>query len=115
MKKEHLISAGIDYENAVSRFAGNEALYEKYLNKLKDDNHYQNAVTALAEGDYATVLKEVHTLKGIVGTLGMTDLFQICAEIVSFLRAEDTSKLTEQFACLQKEYSRMINLVSENE
>ena len=34
MDKEKLKAYGVDYENAVKRFAGNEALYEKFLKKL---------------------------------------------------------------------------------
>ena len=36
MNKETLIAANVDYENGKKRFAGNEALYEKYLLKFKD-------------------------------------------------------------------------------
>ena len=34
MNKEKLKAYGVDYENAVKRFAGNEALYERFLKKL---------------------------------------------------------------------------------
>ena len=37
MDKEKLKAYGVDYENAVKRFAGNEALYEKFLKKLTED------------------------------------------------------------------------------
>ena len=36
MDKEKLKAYGVDYENAVKRFAGNEALYEKILEKADD-------------------------------------------------------------------------------
>ena len=39
MDKEKLKAYGVDYENAVKRFAGNEALYEKFLKKLTEDDH----------------------------------------------------------------------------
>ena len=34
MDKEKLKAYGVDYENAVKRFAGNEALYERFLKKI---------------------------------------------------------------------------------
>ena len=37
MDKEKLKAYGVDYENAVKRFAGNEALYEKFLKKLTEE------------------------------------------------------------------------------
>ncbi len=33
MDKEKLKAYGVDYENAVKRFAGNEALYERIFEK----------------------------------------------------------------------------------
>ena len=36
MDKEKLKAYGVDYENAVKRFAGNEALYERFLKKLTE-------------------------------------------------------------------------------
>ena len=39
MDKEKLKAYGVDYENAVKRFAGNEALYERFLKKLTEDDH----------------------------------------------------------------------------
>ena len=44
MDKDALERVEIDYENAIRRFAGNEALYEKYLYRFKDDEHLQECI-----------------------------------------------------------------------
>ena len=54
MKKELLLAANIDYENGKKRFAGNTALYEKYLLKFREDKHFNEAMAAYDKEDYGT-------------------------------------------------------------
>ena len=83
MNKEKLKAYGVDYENAVKRFAGNEALYERFLKKLTEDNHLAIGEQAMKEERYEDVLEAVHALKGVAGTLGMTELFQAASVVVA--------------------------------
>lgn len=106
MDKETLIAANVDYENGMKRFAGNEALYEKYLLKFKEDEHYEAAKAAFEAGDFDTLLKEAHTLKGVAGTLGLTDIYQTCANIVTALRGERRSQIPQLFRLLQHAYEK---------
>ena len=69
MDKEKLKAYGVDYENAVKRFAGNEALYERFLKKLTEDDHLAIGEQAMKEERYEDVLEAVHALKGVAGTL----------------------------------------------
>ena len=109
MNKETLIAANVDYENGKKRFAGNEALYEKYLLKFKDDVHYEAAKTAFGSGDFDTLLKEAHTLKGVAGTLGLVDIYQACADIVTALRGERTEQVPELVDLLQSAYEKTMD------
>ena len=109
MDKETLIAANVDYENGKKRFAGNEALYEKYLLKFKDDVHYEAVKAAFETGDFDTLLKEAHTLKGVAGTLGLVDIYQNCADIVTALRGERTEQMPELFDLLQRAYEKTMD------
>ena len=109
MDKATLIAANIDYENGVKRFAGNEALYEKYLLKFKDDVQYKAVKAAYEAGDFDTLLKEAHTLKGVAGTLGLTDICQTCANIVAALRGNRDSQVPQLFGMLQHAYEKTMN------
>ena len=106
MDKGTLIAANVDYENGIKRFAGNAMLYEKYLLKFKDDVHYEAAKAAYEAGDYETLLKEAHTLKGVAGTLGLTDIYQTCSNIVTALRGERTEQVPQLFHMLQHAYEK---------
>ena len=39
MDENALRAAGIDYDAALARFMGKQAIYEKYLRKLPEDAH----------------------------------------------------------------------------
>ena len=101
MNKEKLKAYGVDYENAVKRFAGNEALYERFLKKLTEDNHLAIGEQAMKEERYEDVLEAVHALKGVAGTLGMTELFQAASVVVASIRKNEISHLQEQMAKVQ--------------
>ena len=109
MNKETLIAANVDYENGIKRFAGNEALYEKYLLKFKEDVHYEAVIAAFETGDFDSLQKEAHTLKGVAGTLGLVDIYQSCADIVIALRSEKTEKVPEMIGLLQDAYKKTMD------
>jgi len=106
MKEAH-----IDYEVGVKRFAGKEALYEKYLMKFLDDTHYQDAAKAMGQNDYDEILKTVHALKGMTGTLGMDNLFEACARVVSDIREDRKEEVEEHFQTLTEEYNLAIGFI----
>lgn len=111
MDKNVLIKANIDYENGKNRFAGNEALYEKYLLKFKDDPHFEGAKAAFAAGDYEKLLKETHALKGVAGTLGIVSVYEASAEIVSAIRAEERDRISQLYQRLVSSYEDIIEIL----
>lgn len=111
LDKAKMREAHIDYEVGVKRFAGKEALYEKYLMKFIEDTHYQEAYEALEMKDYDKILKTVHALKGMTGTLGMEQLFRCCALVVSDIREDRKEEVEEHFRKLSEEYKLAVAFI----
>lgn len=111
MDRQTLINAKIDYENGKNRFAGNEALYEKYLLKFKDDPHFEGAKAAFAAEDYEKLLKETHALKGVAGTLGIIPVYQASAGIVSAIRAEEVERVPQLYQTLVSSYEHIVQIL----
>lgn len=111
MDKEILLAANIDYENGKKRFAGNEVLYEKYLLKFKEDAHYEAVKAAFESENYEEMQKTAHTLKGVAGTLGLTDIYQNCADIVAALRSENREQIPQLFHSLQHAYEKTMDIL----
>jgi len=97
VNEKNLKNAGIDCLAGIRRFAGNTALYEKYLKKFVDDENLSLAKKAMEEKNYEDVLRYIHTLKGITGNLSMIELFDSCAELVTIVRDKDYNRADEIF------------------
>lgn len=74
---------GIEIETGLQRFAGNRAAYFGWLGKFRDegDETLRGILQDLADGRSEEARKAVHTLKGRVGMLGMTALWQVIVDL----------------------------------
>lgn len=102
-----LREADVDVEGALNRFCGNSALYEKFLLKFPSDDNFPQIAPALARADVEAAMTAVHTLKGVSGNLGMTRLYDICAEMTGLLRTGKLSCAQERLPALEEAYARV--------
>lgn len=91
-KIDELKSLGVDIEEALDRFMGNGALYEKMLNKLTAAVRDVQVLPFFEAGDHKTALENAHALKGVTGNLSITPLYKGYTEIVDELRADNPEK-----------------------
>ncbi len=84
---EELQALGVDTDDALSRFMGNAALYERMLNKLPKAVADTEVLPFFEKGDYEKALVQAHTLKGVTGNLSVTPLYAGYSEVVRLLRA----------------------------
>lgn len=115
MNESTLRQAGIDYDAALARFVGKRSIYEKYLVKFLEDTHAMDAVKAFEQQDYAELLEQTHALKGVAGTLGMTSLFEVSADIVNDLRSEKHGELSEKITRMLEEQERLSQVIKSAE
>ena len=80
---------GADYNSTMARFMGNEAMYVKFLDMLFKDDNLEKLGTALEQQDYEAAFAAAHTLKGVVGNMGLTPLFNAVCAIVEPLRKRE--------------------------
>ena len=78
---------GGDYPATMGRFMGNEAMYLRLLDMLFRDESLRQLGAALETGDIKSAFEAAHTLKGAVGNMGLTPLYQAVCAIVEPLRA----------------------------
>ena len=80
---------GADYTATMERFMQNEALYLRLLGKLLSDDNLRLLGAALQAGERPVAFDAAHTLKGVVGNLGLTPLYEALCAIVEPLRTGD--------------------------
>ncbi|MDD2647512.1 MAG: hypothetical protein PHI27_07300 [Eubacteriales bacterium] len=86
MDRERLISAGIDYDEGVERFAGMAQIYEKYLVKFFDSYGINELISQINAGDIETAFKTAHAIKGAAGNLSINLFYEKLCVLVELLR-----------------------------
>jgi two-component system sensor histidine kinase/response regulator len=85
--------AGLDTQLGLRRVMGKEALYLSLLRKFVAGNQagLEPLVQALEAGDRATAERMAHTLKGVAGNIGASDLQAAMAKVERALHDQETA------------------------
>lgn len=77
---------GCDIEGAMERFLEDEELYYSCLEILVEDEGLKRLGEELKAGETEEAFDCAHTLKGVIGNMGLTPMFEIMVRIVEPLR-----------------------------
>lgn len=72
---DKLKRCGVNTDKTIDRFGGLTELYVKFLAEFADTERFSEIYALLAKGDYAQAEMCAHKLKGVLGNLGMEELF----------------------------------------
>lgn len=89
---DELKELGANVDEAMQRFMNNAALYEKMLKKLPKMLDGAQVIAAIDQGKIDSAIETAHTLKGVLGNLSITPLYESYTEIVTLLRKGDPEK-----------------------
>lgn len=106
MTRRCLAEAGVDTEDALRRFLGNEALLLKFLARFGQDENFPRLREAMARGDEKAAFEAAHTLKGVCGNLSLQELSRQVSGLVEDLRAGRTADAAAKLPAVEREYHR---------
>jgi len=86
---EAITEIGVNTEETLRRFSGNKDLMEKFIRKFPQDNTISDLEAAIAAKNYQSIEETAHTLKGVSGNLGFTQLYELSSALVNAVRAKD--------------------------
>lgn len=112
-KIEIMKSAGIDYDTAIDRFGGNDAMYEKFVRRYADNTHYQELIDAFDENNSESAYKVAHSLKGVVGNLSFSDYYEAITPLTQFLREGKMEEARAMLPQLEQEQERICKALAE--
>ena len=108
MTKESLIEAGADYNAGLALCMNNEAFYFKMIAKGLSNSKFESMKTHLQEGNLDEAFEEAHALKGVVGNLALTCLFDSLNALVEPLRKKDaTADYDALYAQMEGELTKL--------
>lgn len=94
---EKLREHGCDVEGALARFLDDEELYVQFYTELLDDKAFTALGLALSENRITDAFDYAHTLKGVIGNMGITPMFETICSIVEPLRVGSTVGVSEKY------------------
>ena len=95
MTLDDLRAWGANVDEGLARCMNNEAFYLKLVGRIKDEEGFDALKDAIAAGQLHEAFETAHGLKGVLGNLSLTPLFDPMSEITELLRAETQMDYTE--------------------
>ena len=77
---------GADTAEGLARCYGNEALYLRLIGMVVNENNFEKLEKAIAENDLDGAFEAAHALKGVLGNLSLTPMYEKSSEITEHLR-----------------------------
>lgn len=78
---------GANTAEGLERCMNNEAFYLRFVNMALEDKGFDALKTAIEAGDKKASFEAAHALKGLLGNLSLTPIYDIVVELTELLRA----------------------------
>ena len=107
---EALKDFGADTEKGLAMCMGNEALYLRLVGSVPGESRFDDLAKALEARDYDAAFDAAHALKGVLGNLSLTPLFDKASEITELLRSRtdmDYSSLLAQLTDSKEKLAKL--------
>ena len=101
---------GADTEKGLTMCMGNEALYLKLVGSVPTEKSFDNLADALKKKDLDAAFDAAHALKGVLGNLSLTPLYEKASKITELLRARSEADYEKMMADLNEERDKLAKL-----
>lgn len=101
---------GADTAEGLARCFGNEALYLRLVNMVPAEENFTKLSDMLALYDLDGAFEAAHALKGVLGNLSLTPMYEKVAEITELLRSRtemDYSVLLKELLDMRDELEKL--------
>jgi len=102
---------GADVNDGLSRCMGNEAFYFKLIGKVVEDKNFQALEDAVAAKDLDAAFDAAHSLKGVLGNLALTPVYEPVFEITELLRERKDIDYSEYLKTISEKRSELAALI----
>ncbi len=102
---------GADTDDGLSRCMGNEAFYFKLIGKVIDDSNFKILEDAVAAKDLDKAFEAAHSLKGVLGNLALTPIYEPICEVTELLRAKQNVDYSEYLKKISDKRSELAGLL----
>lgn len=102
---------GCNTDDGLTRCMGNEAFYFKLIGKVIDDKNFQALEDAVAAKDLDAAFDAAHSLKGVLGNLALTPIYEPVYEITELLRERKDIDYSEYLKTISEKRGELSALI----
>ena len=103
---------GADTDDALARCMGNQDFYFKLIGKALEDKNFKALEDALAARDLKAAFEAAHSLKGVMGNLALTSLYDPIYEMTELLRSGSDVDYTPYLTTVMEKKAELAALYS---
>ena len=106
MTVDNLRDFGANVDDGIKRCVNNETFYLTMVEKALKDKSFDQLNEAIDSRDLDTAFEVAHALKGVLGNLALTPMFETVSEMVELLRSRtdtDYSSYIEKLSAQKKQ------------
>ena len=107
---ENLKQYGANTEEALNRCMNNEMLYLRLVDRFLSQNTFPDLKSAVEKGDLEGAFHVAHSLKGVIGNLSLTPLYDVIYNMTELLRNRTEIDYTPYIEKYEKAYSELAAL-----
>ncbi len=104
---EKLKELGVNTEEGVQRCVNDEGFYLRMMEMALRDNNCEKLQAALDEKDLERGFELAHAMKGVLGSLAITKLFDTISEMTEELRSRNDIDYSGYMAVINEEFSKL--------
>lgn len=107
---EKLKGFGVNTDEGLSRCFGNEALYLRLSGTVPGEGNFQKLKDSIEKNDLDAAFEAAHALKGVLGNLSMTSLYDPVSDITELLRARTKMDYSGKLAVIMDKRAELEKL-----
>ena len=110
MTLDDLKAFGANVDEGMGRCMNMEPFYLRLVESVKEEQGFDTLQAAIEAGDLDTAFDAAHALKGVLGNLALTPLYEPVSEITELLRARqdvDYAPLMDEIMGKREEFMNL--------
>lgn len=96
---------------ALARFLGDKAFYCRLLAAVPQEADFAELGEALTRGDLKDAFEHAHALKGVLGNMGLTPMYDEACLIVEPLRAGGREGVDGYYRTLMEQREKLLHIL----
>jgi len=109
---EALKEWGANTDEGVARCVNSVDFYLSLVGRVVDDKGFEDLKTALEANDLDAAFQAAHGLKGILGNLSLTPVYDKVVEITELLRSRTEMDYSEMLASILEDQQKLKDMMN---